>query len=209
MPRLGRRCRCGCDGGQCLHRRQRRASPADRGAVPRGRAHRQRREPGLCPGQQPGHGAAAGRERRRPAISCCSTPIPWCRPAACRCWSPSWISTPARASSGPRLVYGDGSFQHGAFHFPTLSMALFDFWTDQPSPHRLAAATGAIRAPGTRPGAPFPIDHPLGAALTDPAAGGGAGGPAGPRLFHVLRRDRLVPARARRRAGRSIVCPRP
>jgi len=65
---------------------------------------------------------------------------------------------------GPQLLYGDGSLQHGAFHFPTLWMAFFDFW---PVHHRLldSRLNGRYPRPLYQAGEPFPIDHPLGAAL--------------------------------------------
>jgi len=65
---------------------------------------------------------------------------------------------------GPGLVYGDGSFQHSAFRFPTLWMAFFDFWTIN---HRLLDSRLNGRYPRRlyERGEPFPIDHPLGAAL--------------------------------------------
>ena len=65
---------------------------------------------------------------------------------------------------GPQLLYGDGSFQHGAFRFPTLRMAFFDFW---PVHHRLLDSRLNGRYPRRlyQAGEPFPIDHPLGAAL--------------------------------------------
>jgi N-acetylglucosaminyl-diphospho-decaprenol L-rhamnosyltransferase len=65
---------------------------------------------------------------------------------------------------GAQLLYGDGSFQHGAFHFPTLWMALLDFW---PPHNRLADSWLNGRYPPSRylAGEPFAIDHPLGAAL--------------------------------------------
>ena len=66
--------------------------------------------------------------------------------------------------AGAQLLYGDGSFQHGAFHFPTLWMTLFDFW---PLHNRLADSWLNGRYPPSRyaTGQPFAIDHPLGAAL--------------------------------------------
>jgi len=65
---------------------------------------------------------------------------------------------------GARLSYGDGSFQHGAFRFPTLAMAFFDFW---PVNHRLLDSRLNGRYPRRlyEAGEPFPIDHPLGAAM--------------------------------------------
>lgn len=66
--------------------------------------------------------------------------------------------------AGANLTYGDGSFQHGAFHFPTLWMAFFDFW---PLHYRLIESQLNGRYPrhlyeGDQP---FVIDHPLGAAF--------------------------------------------
>ena len=65
---------------------------------------------------------------------------------------------------GARLSYGDGAFQHGAFRFPTLWMAIFDFW---PINYRLLDSRLNGRYPRRwyESGDPFPIDHPLGAAL--------------------------------------------
>jgi len=71
---------------------------------------------------------------------------------------------PKVGAAGARLTYGDGSFQHGAFHFPTLLMTFFDFWTIN---HRLINSRLNGRYPQRlyEAGEPFPIDHPLGAAL--------------------------------------------
>lgn len=65
---------------------------------------------------------------------------------------------------GAQLAYGDGRFQHGAFHFPTLWMAFFDFW---PVHHRLlnSRLNGRYPLHSYRAGQPFAIDHPLGAAM--------------------------------------------
>ncbi|MEN6478891.1 MAG: glycosyltransferase family 2 protein [Anaerolineales bacterium] len=66
--------------------------------------------------------------------------------------------------AGAQLAYADGSFQHGAFHFPTLLMLFLDFW---PLHHRLLDSPLNGRYPRRRydRGEPFPIDHPLGAAM--------------------------------------------
>ncbi len=65
---------------------------------------------------------------------------------------------------GAQLAYGDGSFQHGAFRFPSLWMALLDF---MPINHRLTNSRLNGRYPRRLydAGEPFAIDHPLGAAL--------------------------------------------
>ncbi len=72
--------------------------------------------------------------------------------------------TPAAGACGPRLVYGDGSFQHSAFHFPTVPMAFLDFF---PLHHRLLDSRLNGRYPRRlyERGRPFLVDHPLGAAL--------------------------------------------
>jgi len=66
--------------------------------------------------------------------------------------------------AGPRLVFPDGSFQHSAFTFPTLPMILLDFF---PLHHRLLDSRVNGRYPRVlyERGEPFPIDHPLGAAM--------------------------------------------
>ncbi|MBN1936343.1 MAG: glycosyltransferase family 2 protein [Anaerolineae bacterium] len=65
---------------------------------------------------------------------------------------------------GPRLVYGDGSFQHAAYRFPSLAQTLLDFW---PLNWRLTDSRLNGRYPKKwyARGEPFPVDHPLGAAM--------------------------------------------
>lgn len=63
---------------------------------------------------------------------------------------------------GGQLVYPDGSFQHSAFRFPTLPMAFLDFF---PINHRLINSRLNGRYPASAYGQPFPVDHPLGAAM--------------------------------------------
>ena len=63
---------------------------------------------------------------------------------------------------GGQLVYPDGSFQHSAFRFPTLPMSFLDFF---PINHRLVNSRLNGRYPLSAYDRPFPIDHPLGAAL--------------------------------------------
>lgn len=71
---------------------------------------------------------------------------------------------PAVGIAGAQLAYADGSFQHGAFHFPTLVMLLLDFY---PLHHRLLDSPLNGRYPRQRYARvrPFEIDHPLGAAM--------------------------------------------
>ena len=71
---------------------------------------------------------------------------------------------PGAGVCGPRLVYEDGRFQHSAYHFPTLMQTWFDFW---PVHWRLTASTLNGRYPRRvyEGESPFPIDHPLGAAM--------------------------------------------
>jgi N-acetylglucosaminyl-diphospho-decaprenol L-rhamnosyltransferase len=65
---------------------------------------------------------------------------------------------------GAALVYPDGSFQHSAFAFPTLWQIFLDFF---PLHGRLldSRLNGRYGRSHYRAGRPFPIDHPLGAAL--------------------------------------------
>jgi GT2 family glycosyltransferase len=65
---------------------------------------------------------------------------------------------------GPRLVYGDGRFQHSAYRFPTLAQTFLDFW---PVHWRLVESrlNGRYARRQYEAGQPFPIDHPLGAAM--------------------------------------------
>ena len=71
---------------------------------------------------------------------------------------------PRAGVCGPRLVYGDGRFQHAAYAFPSLAQTLLEFW---PINWRLTDS----RLNGRYPrrlydrGTPFPVDHPLGAAM--------------------------------------------
>ncbi|NLV73410.1 MAG: glycosyltransferase family 2 protein [Chloroflexi bacterium] len=73
-------------------------------------------------------------------------------------------AAPRVAMAGAQLEYGDGSFQHSAFRFPTLLMAAFDFWTVN---HRLIESRLNGRYPRAlyEAGKPFLVDHPLGAAM--------------------------------------------
>jgi GT2 family glycosyltransferase len=74
-------------------------------------------------------------------------------------------ATPRAGAVGPRLVHGDGSFQHSAFAFPGLAQIFFDFFPVHP---RLVNSRLNGRYPrrSYEAGQPFEVDHPLGAALT-------------------------------------------
>lgn len=71
---------------------------------------------------------------------------------------------PLAGVAGARLFYGDGRFQHGAFGFPGLWQILFDLF---PLPGRLYESRLNGRYPRAwyERGEPFPVDHPLGAAM--------------------------------------------
>ncbi len=65
---------------------------------------------------------------------------------------------------GARLFFGDGRFQHSAFGFPGVWQILFDLY---PLPGRLYESRLNGRYPRSwyERGEPFPVDHPLGAAM--------------------------------------------
>jgi GT2 family glycosyltransferase len=65
---------------------------------------------------------------------------------------------------GAQLVYGDGSFQHGAFRFPGLGQLIVDLF---PVPGRLYESSFNGRYPCAmyEKGEPFPVDHTLGATM--------------------------------------------
>jgi N-acetylglucosaminyl-diphospho-decaprenol L-rhamnosyltransferase len=71
---------------------------------------------------------------------------------------------PRAGACGARLLHSDGSFQHSAFAFPTLFQVFLDFF---PINYRLTDSCLNGRYPRRlyQAGKPFPIDHPLGAAL--------------------------------------------
>jgi N-acetylglucosaminyl-diphospho-decaprenol L-rhamnosyltransferase len=71
---------------------------------------------------------------------------------------------PPAGACGARLLHSDGGFQHSAFAFPTLFQVFLDFF---PINYRLTDSPLNGRYPRRlyQAGKPFPIDHPLGAAL--------------------------------------------
>jgi N-acetylglucosaminyl-diphospho-decaprenol L-rhamnosyltransferase len=75
------------------------------------------------------------------------------------------VDHPEVGGVGAQLLYPNGGFQHGAFHFP----GLWQLWLDlfPPRPRRLLDSRLNGRYPRSRyaSGRPFPIDFALGAAL--------------------------------------------
>ena len=73
-------------------------------------------------------------------------------------------SQPGAAIVTPRLAYGDGAFQHSAFHFPGLAQLYIDLF---PVPGRLydSRLNGRYPRAWYERGAPFDIDTPLGAVM--------------------------------------------
>lgn len=71
---------------------------------------------------------------------------------------------PRAGACGASLFYPDGTRQHSAFHFPSLAQIYIDLF---PVNWRLRESSLNGRYPFSRyeRGEPFPIDHPLGAAL--------------------------------------------
>ena len=90
------------------------------------------------------------------------------RPGALRQLT-AWLKSQPRAGvAAPKLINPDGSLQHAGFHFPGLTQALFDLY---PPPGRLAGLlidsplNGRYPARLYQGGAPFRVDHTLGAAF--------------------------------------------
>lgn len=100
----------------------------------------------------------------RPAFVLLLNPDTLIQPGALEAMVAFMRDHPRVGAVGAQLFYGDGRFQHGAFRFPTLAMAFFDFW---PLHHRLLDSPLNGRYPLRlyKAGRPFPIDHPLGAAM--------------------------------------------
>lgn len=73
-------------------------------------------------------------------------------------------NNPRAGVAGVHLVYGNGSFQHSAFHFPGLWQLAIELL---PAPGRLVESSLNGRYPRQlyRQGRPFKVDHPLGAAM--------------------------------------------
>ncbi|MBK8045807.1 MAG: glycosyltransferase family 2 protein [Anaerolineales bacterium] len=78
-------------------------------------------------------------------------------------------SHPGAGACGARLTYGDGGFQHSAFHYPSVVQVFLDFFplSRLPGSHRLhrGRINGRYSSHLWRGAAPFPVDFVLGAAL--------------------------------------------
>jgi N-acetylglucosaminyl-diphospho-decaprenol L-rhamnosyltransferase len=74
------------------------------------------------------------------------------------------FSLPWAGIVGAQLAYADGSFQHGAFHFPGLGQLLVELF---PLPGRFYESEFNGRYPRAayQRGVPFPVDHTLGATM--------------------------------------------
>lgn len=76
---------------------------------------------------------------------------------------------PRAAVLGPHLQYGDGSFQHGAFAFPSLAQVALDFFPliGVPGAHRLhnSRLNGRYGRRQWEGAQPFAVDFVLGAAM--------------------------------------------
>lgn len=73
-------------------------------------------------------------------------------------------ANPQAGVAGAELFYEDGSLQHSAFHFPGLMQLVFEFFS---LPARLYDTPLNGRYPRRlyEGDSPFPVDHPLGAAM--------------------------------------------
>ena len=86
------------------------------------------------------------------------------RPGATQALVECLEKKPRAGVVGPRLLYGDGSFQHGAFRFPGLAQLAYELF---PPTSRFYDTAINGRYPRRRyeRGVPFPVDHPLGASM--------------------------------------------
>jgi N-acetylglucosaminyl-diphospho-decaprenol L-rhamnosyltransferase len=86
------------------------------------------------------------------------------QPGATRALYDALFALPKAGVVGARLSYGDGSFQHSAFHFPGLRQLLVDLF---PVPGRLHESrfNGRYARQQYASGVPFPVDHTLGATM--------------------------------------------
>ena len=93
-------------------------------------------------------------------------PDAWLCPGALRALVNFMRAHPRVGACGARLLYPDGRPQEGAWHFPTLAMAFFDLFPPRgPLLGRLYSSPLNGRYREEQGETPFPIDHPLGAAM--------------------------------------------
>lgn len=111
--------------------------------------------------------------------------------------------TPDAGMAGGQLLYADGSFQHSAFRFPGLMQILLDFF---PVHYRLLNSRINGRYPRQlyERGLPFPIDHPLGAAMIVRRETIERVGPMDERFFMYC--EEIDWAMRMRRAGWKVYC---
>ena len=86
------------------------------------------------------------------------------KPGALRAMFDFLLAEPSVGIVGANLQFGDGSFQHGAYAFPGLWQLAIELL---PLPGRLyeSRLNGRYPIEWYERGEPFPIDHPLGAAM--------------------------------------------
>ncbi len=116
----------------------------------------------------------------------------------------TFMDSIARAgAAGACLLHADGSFQHSAFRFPSLAQVFLDFF---PLHHRLSDSRLNGRYPRRlyESGVPFPIDHPLGAAIIVRREAIQEVGPLDERFFMYC--EEVDWAMRIRRAGWEIYC---
>jgi N-acetylglucosaminyl-diphospho-decaprenol L-rhamnosyltransferase len=121
--------------------------------------------PGFGAANNQGMWAAASANGQAPRYFLLLNPDTLVRPQAIGRLVQCLDEHPEGGLAGARLVYADGRFQHSAFRFPGLTQLVFDLY---PVPARLyeSRLNGRYRRSYFQPGGqPFPVDHPLGAAM--------------------------------------------
>jgi len=110
-----------------------------------------------------GFGEATPAERLPKAVFLLN-PDTLIEPGAVRTLNDALFAAPDVGLVGARLSYGDGSFQHSAFHFPGVWQTMFDLL---PMPGRLVESRLNGRYPRAlyEGGTPFEVDHMLGATM--------------------------------------------
>lgn len=109
-------------------------------------------------------GGGLGGEVNLPEAVLLLNPDTQVHPGALQSISDFLVSTPRAGITGARLVFGDGSFQHSVFAFPGLWQLAIELL---PLPGRLVESRLNGRYPRSayESGQPFPVGHPLGAAM--------------------------------------------